>query len=222
MSGRTDGGVRATVKAVLNGVALLLVSPCILCCRMAAAVAPASEGMFLFWAQVVALAPGTPGMFLRRAFYRGTLEHCGDDVTIGFGTLFSRRSSRLERGVYIGPYALIGSASIGENSLIGSRASLLSGGQQHRLLPSGQWSATESSQLIRINIGPNNWMGEGAILMADVGAGGMVAAGAVVSTAVPAGVMVAGNPARFVRRLVPDEATEREGAHHGVALSAVR
>ncbi len=215
-------GLRAQVKAALNAAALLLVSPVVLMCRAEAAVAPASLGAFLFWAQVVALVPGTPGVFVRRAFYRWTLEACGEDLTVGFGTLFSRRSSRLGRSVYIGPYALIGSASIGDHALIGSPASLLSGGQQHRLLPSGQWSATESSQLTRIDLGANTWIGEGAILMADVGAGCMVAAGSVVSTPVPPAVMVAGNPARFVRRLVSEESAESERTTHGVALSAVR
>jgi acetyltransferase-like isoleucine patch superfamily enzyme len=38
--------------------------------------------------------------------------------------------------------------------------------------------------------------------MADTGPCCMVAAGAVVSTAVPPGVMVAGNPARFVKKLI--------------------
>jgi acetyltransferase-like isoleucine patch superfamily enzyme len=110
--------------------------------------------------------------------------------------------------------ALIGSAWIQQNSLIRSRASLLSGGQQHRMLPSGQWSATESKRLPRIVIDRNSWIGEGAVVVVDTGEGSMIAAGAVVSSAVPDRVMVAGNPARFVQRVTvrddspqPDQAT---------------
>jgi acetyltransferase-like isoleucine patch superfamily enzyme len=205
------------VKHGLNVLAMVLVSPTALTCEVEKRLTAQSQGVFLFWTHVFALLPGLPGRFLRRGFYRWTLDRCAEDVTIEFGALFSRRNTKLERRVYIGPYAIIGSASIGENTLIGSRASLLSGGHQHSLLPSGEWSATVPSQLTRINIGRNTWIGEGAILMADTGEACMVAAGAVVSAVVPTGVMVAGNPARFVRRLV-----EEERSGHGVALSAVR
>jgi virginiamycin A acetyltransferase len=189
------------LKTILNRVAVALVAPAALTCAIERQLAPQSQGWFTFWAQVLALLPGPGGMFLRRAFYRWTLDGCGETVTIGFGALFSRRNTILEEGVYIGAYALIGSAWIGANSLIGSRASLLSGGRQHEWLASRGWSATNTHQMVRIRIGENTWVGEGAVVMADVGAGCMVAAGAVVSTPVPGGVMVGGNPARYVRRV---------------------
>jgi virginiamycin A acetyltransferase len=210
---QTELSLRRLVKAVLNCTAMVVMSPVALCCWPERAWRFESTPFFSFWAQVVALLPGPPGRFLRRAFYRWTLERCEADVTIEFGTLFSRPSSILESGVYIGSYALIGSAWIQQNSLIGSRVSLLSGGQQHRMLPSGQWSATESKRLPRIVIGRSSWIGEGAVVMVDTGEGSMIAAGAVVSSAVPDRVMVAGNPARFVQRVtVPDDAAEPERA----------
>lgn len=141
------------------------------------------------------------------------------EVTIEFGALFSRQEAIVESGVYIGAYSLIGSAWIQENCLIGSRVSLLSGGHQHEMLPSGQWAHTDESQLERIVIGANTWIGEGAILMAGTGPGSMVAAGAVVSTFVPPGVMVGGNPARFVRQVNPDAT---KAADHRSSVSAVR
>jgi acetyltransferase-like isoleucine patch superfamily enzyme len=60
----------------------------------------------------------------------------------------------------------------------------------------------------RVEIGARSWIGERAVVMADIGSGAMVAAGAVVGSAVPAHVMVAGNPARFVRRMTEPEATD--------------
>jgi carbonic anhydrase/acetyltransferase-like protein (isoleucine patch superfamily) len=192
---------RRSLKHLLNLVAFCLVAPAALTCAIERRFGGQSQNCFVFWTQVVAMLPGLGGLFLRRAFYRWTLEGCAESVTIGFGTVFSRRTAVLEPGVYVGAYALVGSVWIGENSLIGSRTSLLSGGRQHEWLPSGRWSATDEQNLQRIEIGPNTWVGEGAILMANVGAGCMVAAGAVVSSPVPSGVVVAGNPARFVRRL---------------------
>ncbi len=191
------------LKRFLNGLALVIVAPAAWSCSLEGWTRTRSQGLFTFWTHVFAILPGTPGLFLRRAFYRWTLDRCTEDVTIQFGVLFSRRSSVLEPGVFIGSYALIGSAWIRQNTLIGSRASLLSGGNQHEMLVSGRWSATDERKLQRIEIGANTWVGEGAILMANVGSGSMVAAGSVVSAAVPSGTMVGGNPARFVRRLHP-------------------
>lgn len=192
------------MKGALNLLARVLIAPAAACCWLEAR-AGGGDGAFLFWGQVMALIPGLPGVFLRRAFYRSVLAGCADDVTIGFGTLVSRRGARFDRGVYIGPYALIGWAWIQEKSLIGSRASLLSGGNQHQPLPNGEWSPTDPATLERIVIGRNTWVGEGAILMAGTGEGTMIAAGAVVASPVPGGVKVGGNPARFVSKVVPVE-----------------
>ena len=66
------------------------------------------------------------------------------------------------------------------------------------------------------------WIGEGAILMADVGDGAMVSAGAVVSAPVPKRVMVAGNPARFVKKLEAPKPAEGEAQPLPIAEDAAR
>jgi acetyltransferase-like isoleucine patch superfamily enzyme len=92
--------------------------------------------------------------------------------------------------------------------MVGSRASLLSGGALHPMDESGNWLASDYSRIKQIEIGDNAWLGEGVIAMSDVGARAMVAAGAVVSAPVPEKVMVGGNPARFVKYLTsPAELT---------------
>jgi virginiamycin A acetyltransferase len=206
------------LKRVLNATAMVLVSFCAFTCWIERCVEPSAQTVFVFWTHVFAVLPGKPGLFLRRAYYRWTLDRCAEETNIEFGALFSRRSAILDAGAYVGAYALIGSAWLQQNCLVGSRVSLLSGGPHHELLPSGEWSATDHTKLRRITIGANTWIGEGAIVMADVGEGCMVAAGAVVSTSVPAGVMVAGNPARFVRRLTDRLASDV----NATSVSAVR
>ena len=188
------------------------------------------EGIFVFWGQLLALVPGLPGAYLRRGFYRQTLKSCGRDVFIGFGTYFTHRTATVEGGVYIGSYALIGSAILRKDCMIGSRASLLSGGSLHPMDEQGNWLPADRSLLQMIEIGENAWLGEGAIAMCDVGARSMVAAGTVVSAPVPERVMVGGNTTgRFIRRLVPatqqsDRASECEdqnsqvSAHRGQEL----
>ena len=195
--------LRSWLKAAVNGVALLLVTPFALTCWLEARAGLGHEGVFAFWSHVFSLLPGPPGMALRRAYYRLTLDRCSAHCFIGFGALFSHRQAVVEDGVYVGPYALIGSARLRKGCLIGSRASLLSGGELHELDADGQWTPFDPSRLRQIEIGEQAWMGEGCIVMADIGGGSAIAAGTVVSTPVPAGVAVAGNPARFVRRLSP-------------------
>ena len=70
---------------------------------------------------------GIVGIFIRRAFYRLTLEHCAGSFSIGFGAVFSHRQARVEHDAYVGPYAIVGSCRLGRGCLIGSRSSILSG-----------------------------------------------------------------------------------------------
>ena len=191
--------MRGSLKSVLNMLALVLMAPAAGSCWLQERLF-SGNAVFTFWAHVVSQFPGAPGLFLRRAFYRMTLASCAENVIIEFGAILNRRAE-LEPGAYVGVYALIGWVHIGSNSLIGSRCSIPSGGNQHSFLPSGTWSPTDLSALRRVTIGANTWIGEAAVVMADVGEGCMVAAGAVVSSAVPDGIMVAGNPARFVRKV---------------------
>ncbi len=172
-------------------------------------------------AHTVSLVPGRIGVYLRRAFYHLTLEHCAMDCTISFGAFFSRRSARVDSGVYIGAYAIIGAVWLERDCLVGSRASLLSGGQLHAFR-NGKWGPTDFSQETQIRIGEGAWLGEGVIVMADVGPGALVAAGSVVSSAVKPHVVVAGNPARFVRTLESSEPSSLECDQPAVAPTAAQ
>jgi acetyltransferase-like isoleucine patch superfamily enzyme len=53
--------------------------------------------------------------------------------------------------------------------------------------------------------------------MADVGSRSIVGAGSVVSTSVPDGCLVAGNPARFLRRLVEETPAQAERRAEGLS-----
>ncbi len=163
-----------------------------------------AEVLFSTCAHLMAILPGLPGAFLRRAYYSLTLESCSNHCHIGFGTLISHRATIIEDHVYIGSYALIGSAHIGSHSLIGSRTSILSGKPLH-VLEEGMWTPYSADRLSMVNIARNVWIGEGSIIFANIGEGCMVGAGSVVTSNVKANIIVSGNPARFVKNLSPQQ-----------------
>ncbi len=169
------------------------------------------ESVFQFWTQFFSMVPGPPGVFLRRAFYRLTLERCTGTFFVGFGALFSHRAAIIEDAVYVGPYAIVGSSRLRRGCLIGSRAGIISGSGLHELTADGLRAPTDIRRLRQVEIGEGAWIGEGALVMADVGRLATVAAGSVVSSPIIAGVVVAGNPARFIRHLVVQPA-QSEGS----------
>jgi acetyltransferase-like isoleucine patch superfamily enzyme len=204
--------MKRALKSLANGVSLVLVSPLAATCWLERRLSRRGEHVFAFWSHVVAQGPGLPGLYLRRAFYQLTLDHCAPSFYIGFGAFFSHRQARVAENVYIGPYAIVGSADLGTHCLIGSRVSILSGPDLHELDEDGNWTASRLDRMRQVQIGHHAWIGEAAVIMADVGERTMVAAGAVVSSAVPAGVVVAGNPARFVRQIGPARPAPAVGA----------
>ena len=204
--------LRRPLKSIANAVALLLVAPAGVVSWIETQCSSESELFFTLFAQTVALVPGYPGLCMRRAFYVLTLEDCSMDFFIGFGSLFTHRHARVEQSVYIGNFTLIGCANLRRGSLIGSHVSLLSGQWLHEPDAVAGWVPFDPTRLQQIDIGEQAWIGEHAVVMADLGTRAMAAAGSVISTSVPAGVMVAGNPARYVRR-VHAEASGDSVAH---------
>jgi virginiamycin A acetyltransferase len=161
-----------------------------------------SNEIFLFWGQACALAPGLPGKYIRKCFYFLTLRSCSLCCDLGFQSYFIDRQAEVGRRVYVGLGVTIGLVSLGDGCLLGNRASIINGGWQHTLGSDGKLTPFDRTSARRVRIGAETWIGEGAIIMADVGSRCIIGAGSVVSVPVPEGCLVAGNPARFVRRLV--------------------
>jgi len=209
---------RRWIKRALDLCCMVVVAPCAAICAAEVRLSAHCDIGFTFWAQTFALVPGLPGVSLRRAFYRLTLDHCDRSFFIGFGALFSNRHSRIEQDAYVGPYAVIGSTWLRRGCLIGTRSSIVSGTGLHSQDSQGRWMPTDITRIRQIEIGEYAWLGEGAIVMADVGASAMVGAGSVVSSRVPPRVVVVGNPARIARRLTADADEGSQGAGQAVSV----
>ena len=190
--------MKKQLKKILNFISLILVFLPYLSCLLEKNCS-ASYKIFLFWAQALACVPGILGNFLRRAFYRLLFPHVSWECEIGFGSFFSQPWGIIEKGVYIGPYCILGRVILREGVLVASRVSIPSGKKQHRRDQKGQLLPANLEDFETIEIGRHAWIGEGAIVMASVGEKATVAAGAVVTQPVPPRATVAGNPARIIK-----------------------
>jgi len=182
-------------KGVEFLVAAVLVAPAVLAARAEAAMG-AGEGVFAGFGELFAAVPGRPGRAIRAAYYAGTLRDTSWETSIGFGTVFVRRGASIGRHASLGRYCVIGDAAIGASAMIGSRVSVPSGRRQH--LDANHQLSASAGRYERVAIGEGCWIGDGAVVMADVGARTIVAAGAVVATVMPGGATVGGNPARVL------------------------
>ncbi|MFP6667826.1 MAG: acyltransferase [Pirellulales bacterium] len=190
--------MKGTAKSAANGMALLLVLPAVVAYRLASLVAGRARA-FPAWSQLLSLFPGLVGVNLRRAFYRLTLSRCGQGACISFGTVFSHCTAAVGKKVYVGAYCSIGDVNLEDDVLLSSHVSILNGCRQHGIdrldLPireqPGEWP--------RVTIGRDSWIGERAVVMADVGKHCVVGAGAVVTKPLPDYAIAVGNPAKVLR-----------------------
>jgi hypothetical protein len=142
--------------------------------------------------ECLALAPGLLGQYLRTAFYWSCCRDVSPDAAFNIGSLVSTRDTSIGAGTVVGAYSIIGHSVIGRDVLIASRASIVGDPHLHeRGRPDG--AIPEPPQ-----IGDGCWIGENAIVMANLGARCTVAAGSVVVRPAKPGSTLMGNPARKV------------------------
>jgi virginiamycin A acetyltransferase len=157
------------------------------------------EEWFAFGAQLLSLIPGKPGIFARRSFYLMTIDRCATDCHIGFGTTLSHPQAEIHRGVMIGHRCTVGQAVIGRDATIGSNVDILSGRRQHNFDAVGRPIQDQGGAFTQVRIGANCWIGNSAVVMADVGEHCVIGAGSVVVKSIPARAVAVGNPAAVKR-----------------------
>ena len=159
-----------------------------------------SDAVFQGFSQALSLLPGKLGVYLRAAFYRHACPATAIDIAIGFNALFSHQQTSIGEGVYIGPQSNIGWCKLGRNCLLGSGVHILSGKRQHDFSSTQIPIQQQGGTFTQVQIGEDCWIGNGALIMADLGKQCVVAAGSVVTEAYPDGSIIAGNPAKMVRQ----------------------
>lgn len=204
--------MRQLAKDFFNVLAVGIALPIWLAYRLLA-FAFGRQTVFPGFSQLVCVVPGVSGQFVRRGFYRLALPACGRDSCVGFGTIFSHPTVRIGDRVYVGSFCMLGDVTLGEDALIGSNVSIINGSRQHGIDRLDIPVREQLGVYPPVSVGQDAWIGDRAIVMANVGSHAVVGAGAVVTRPVEAYSIVAGNPARVIgsRR---DECLSAPGMAH--------
>jgi acetyltransferase-like isoleucine patch superfamily enzyme len=159
-----------------------------------------SRSLFADQGQLLALVPGKIGSYIRIAYYHMTLKKCPVNGYIGFGTFFPHPEVELGTGFFIGGYCIVGMSKIGDHATIASFVSILSGKNQHGYKDIGKPIQEQPGVFKKITIGDNCWIGNTAVIMADLGKQNIVGAGSVVVSDSGDYEVLSGNPARVVKK----------------------
>ena len=186
------------LKAIVDGLALLLmIVPALL--YALAALLLGRQKAFAGWSQAFSLLPGLCGVYLRRAFYWYVLPRCEADACLSFGTVFSHATARVGRRVYVGMYCCLGDVTLGDDVLIGSHVSIINGGGQHGIERLDIPVREQPGEWPRVTVGEDSWIGDRAVVLANVGKHCVIGAGAVVCSPIPDYAVALGVPARVIR-----------------------
>lgn len=163
------------------------------------------ESLFSTASEFLSLFPGYPGILLRRGFYHATLHSMAPDASLGFGTTIPHTEIRIGHGVSIGNHCTIGKVVIEDHVTIGSNVDVLSGRHQHHFDDPDRPIQEQGGSYIQIRVGRNSWIGNSAVILADVGENCVIGAGAVVVRPIPDQSVAAGNPARVIRTILQED-----------------
>jgi virginiamycin A acetyltransferase len=192
-------------------IAITLTAPCWLLARLQRAMT-GGEHAFSACSEFLSLFPGRPGVYLRRGFYRMTLEACETDCHIGFGTTFAHPQARIGRGVYIGNRCTFGMVVISDHATVGSNVDVLSGRRQHAFASLHAPIQDQGGRFERVHLGRNCWIGNSTVVMADVGDDCVIGAGSVVVKPIPPRSVAVGNPATVKKRREAPRASANQRA----------
>ena len=127
------------------------------------------------------------------------LPECGENASIGFGVLLTHPETRIGPYAYLGSYTVLGRVTVERDVLIGSFVSIMNGNRQHGIERLDVPVREQPGVWPHVTIGEDSWIGDRAVVMADVGKHCVVAAGAIVTKPVPDYAIVSGCPATVQR-----------------------
>jgi acetyltransferase-like isoleucine patch superfamily enzyme len=158
-----------------------------------------SHGLFSGFSQFLSLFPGRFGQILRRGFYFMTVKNFNPACIIDFKTFFPSDEIVIGKNVYIGADCIISTSIIEDDVIIGSGVHIANK-KMHSFDSLKTPIRLQGGERRKIRIGHDCWIGNGAIILADVGAHCVIGAGSVVTKPVEDWSIAAGNPAHIIRK----------------------
>jgi acetyltransferase-like isoleucine patch superfamily enzyme len=154
---------------------------------------------FYGFSQLLSLFPGITGNYLRYAFYSLTLSKFGENACVCFMATLSHPDTEIGAHAYIGPFVNLGLCSIGDHTLLGNGVHVMSGFSQHHFSDLHRPIQEQGGTLTKVKVGEDCWIGNRAIIGADIGLKSIVGAGSLVHKPIPEFSIAYGNPAKVVR-----------------------
>jgi acetyltransferase-like isoleucine patch superfamily enzyme len=158
-----------------------------------------SSIMFRTSSELLSLIPFVFGVIIRESFYSWTLESCGDNITIGFCTVFVFNNISIGSNVLIGSNCTINHCDFGNNVMVSTGCRLLSGSRQHDFARTDIPMTEQNGYMKKIKIGNDVWVGTNCVIMEDLADGSIVAAGSVVNKKTEPYTINGGNPSRQLK-----------------------
>lgn len=189
--------MRNAIKTIVDAICMAVMFPVFALYRLLGSIGN-RDGCFWGFSQALSLLPGLPGNYLRKSFYRMAMARCDRDCAILFGTIFSHVGTEIGKGVYIGPSCNIGKCRIENYCTLGSNVHVMSGKRQHAFDDLETPIKDQGGLFEKVVIGEDTWIGNSALVMANVGKKCIIGAGSVVTKDVGDYSIVAGNPAKVI------------------------
>jgi acetyltransferase-like isoleucine patch superfamily enzyme len=193
--------VREAIKVFARSLAVVAVAPMLFSYAVRRRL-QGDTGAFEASTQALALVPGLAGQYVRRAFLARTAQ-CAASACVQFGALFSDPRVWIGERVYIGPRCQIGWAHLEQDVLLASGVHIPSGPATHGIDDLDRPIRDQPGARVRVRVGQGTWIGDAAVIMADVGAHCAIGAGSVVTRPIPDYSVAAGVPARVLRSRRP-------------------
>ncbi|MFM9963305.1 MAG: acyltransferase [Planctomycetaceae bacterium] len=211
--------MKRLLKQLVELLATIAVLPAVAMYRLGSCVLGAEQA-FPGWSQLFALFPGLTGVYLRRAFYRLVLPRCGTDCCLTFGTILSHPTAKIGDRVYVGANCSLGDVELEDDVLMASHVSVMNGSQQHGIARLDVPIREQPGVFVPVRIGRDSWIGERAVIAADVGRHCVIGAGSVVTKPIPDFAIAVGVPARVIR--FRDDSAESETLDNVTATAEIR
>jgi len=183
--------MKSSVKKLFHLFSLIIICPLAMAYKVTRC-----RSLFSSQGALLSLIPGKIGSYLRVAYYRMTLQKSSNNGYIGFGSYFAHPEAEMGKKVYIGSYCILGMVRIGNHTTIGSGVHILSGRHQHGYKEIGKPIQEQKGFFQKISIGENCWIGNCAVVMANIGKQNVIAAGGVVVKDTEDYKVLVGNPAK--------------------------